>query len=264
MTFKKIISPFLLLILVFMLVQPVRSQILISILLGDKLNSGAIEFGLTGGLNRTYMYQTQNAKGLNHFNLGFYFDFRLKKDMPWYVYTGVLVKSEMGASNIEPYILGDEDLDSVMADGYINRYVNYFHVPITMKYRFKSNVFVLGGFQLGLRHRARDEFTNSIYDNDDLVFKHDTRENYRRLDAGVTAGIGYKFRYGAMMNMGVRYYQGFIDVFKDDFKQDYGYALNTSLYLFFEIPIGAERKTRPPEEERKYKREQRRKSKGKE
>jgi hypothetical protein len=170
----------------------------------------------------------------------------------------------MGASNIDPYILGDEDLDSVMADGYINRYVNYFNVPITLKYRFKNNMFVLGGFQLGLRYKARDEFTNSIYESDDIVFKHETRDNYRRIDAGVTAGIGFKFRYGVMMNMGLRYYQGFTDVFRNEFKQDYGYTLNSSLYVFFEIPIGVQRKLRPPQEERKYKREQRKKSKGKE
>ena len=260
----KIFYPLVFLIFLFAYIQPARSQILISILLGDKLNTGAIEFGLTGGLNRTYMSQTQNAKGLNHFNLGFYFDFRLKKDMPWFVYTGVLVKSNMGASNIDPYILGDEDLDSVMADGYINRYVNYFNVPITLKYRFKSNLFVLGGFQLGLRYKARDEFTNSIYESDDIVYKHETRDNYRRIDAGVTAGIGYKFRYGVMVNMGLRYYQGFIDVFRNDFKQDYGYTLNSSLYVFFEIPIGVQRKLRPLEEERKYKQEQKKKNKNKE
>jgi hypothetical protein len=264
MTSRKIISPLLIIAFLFLFLQPVRSQILISILLGDKLNSGAIEFGLTGGLNRSYLFHTNNAKGLNHFNLGFYFDFRLKEGSPWYLYTGVLVKSEMGASKIDPYILGDEDLDSVMADGYINRYINYFKVPIAAKYKFKNNIFLLGGFQLALRHKARDEFTNSIYETDDIVYKHKTQDNYRRIDAGVTAGIGYKFRYGAMMNMGLRYYQGFVDIYKGDFKQDYGYDTNSSLYVFFEIPIGAKRNIRPEEETRKYKREQRKQAKNKE
>ena len=261
---KKLYSLFLIIAFTFLFFQPARSQILISILLGDKLNTGAIEFGLTGGFNRTYMFQTPNSKGLSHFNLGFYFDFKLNKDKPWYVYTGVLVKSNMGASNIDPYILGDDDLDSVMADGYINRFANYFNVPITLKYRFKNNIFVLGGFQVALRYKARDEFTNTIYEKDDIVYKHETRDNYRRIDGGVTAGVGFKFRYGVMMNMGLRYYQGFTEVFRNDFKQVYGYTLNSSLYLFFEIPIGVQRKIRPPQEERKYKREQRRENKNKE
>ena len=220
-----------------------RSQILISILLGDKLNNGTIEFGLTGGFNRTWMYQTENAEGINHFNLGFYFDFRLKKDMPWYVYTGVLVKSEMGASNIDTYPLGNPEVDSAMAGGTVNRYIKYFMVPLTIKYRFKNNIFVLAGGQVSLRHKATDEFTNTIYNKDDLVFKNKTSDNYRRLDAGLTAAAGYKFRYGAMMNIGVRYYYGLVDVFKTG--TGLGYATNSALFVFAEIPIGAERQIRP-------------------
>lgn len=225
---------------------PAKSQILISILLGDKLNSGAIEFGLTGGLNKTYMMQTEEAKGLNHFNLGFYFDFRLKKETGWYLYTGVLVKSEMGASNVPLYSLSDPDLDSALSGGSINRIIRYFNVPITIKHRFKNNIFVLGGAQLGLRTRAQDEFTNSINNDDDLVYKHDSRDYYRRIDAGLTAGAGFKFPYGAMMNVGARYYYGLTDVFTEG----HGYATHSALYIFAEIPIGAERKVRPPREKK--------------
>ena len=81
----RLLKPLVLLIGLMMLSNLSRSQILISILLGDKLNSGAIEFGLTGGLNRTYMLQTENSKGLNQFNIGFYFDFKLKKETGWLV-----------------------------------------------------------------------------------------------------------------------------------------------------------------------------------
>ena len=245
----RLIKPLIILLSLMMLSSLSRSQILISILLGDKLNSGAIEFGLTGGLDRTYMIQTEGAKGLNQFNIGFYFDFRLKKETGWFLYTGCLVKSGMGASNVAIYSLDNPDLDSTMVGGSINRKISYFNVPITIKYRFKSNIFVLAGTQLGLRHRATDEFTNTINNTDDLVYKHDTRDYYRRIDAGLTAGIGYKFRYGTMMNMGVRYYYGLADVFNEG----YGYATNSALYVFAEIPIGAERKVRPPREKKRKK-----------
>lgn len=238
----RLLKPLIILLCLMMLSNLSRSQILISILLGDKLNSGAIEFGLTGGFNRTYMLQTEGAKGLNQFNIGFYFDFKLKKESGWYLYTACLVKGGMGASNVPLYPLDDPELDSTMLGGSINRKISYFNVPITIKHRFKNNVFVLAGAQLGLRHRATDEFTNTINNTDDLVYKHDTRDYYRRIDAGLTAGIGYKFRYGAMMNMGVRYYYGLADVFKEG----YGYATNSALYVFAEIPIGVDRKIRPP------------------
>jgi hypothetical protein len=232
------------LLIMLMFAAPARSQILISILLGDMLNTGAIEFGLTGGFNRTYMLETEGSKGLNNFNLGFYFDIRLKKETTWYLYTGCLVKSNMGASNIAVYSVNDVYLDSVMASGSINRIVQYFNVPVAVKYRFKSNVFVLGGAQLGLRYKARDEFTNTIDNKNDIVYKHVTKDNYNRIDAGLTAGMGYKFPYGVMMNLGVRYYYGLANVFREG----HGYAKNSALYVFAEIPIGAERKVRPPKE----------------
>jgi hypothetical protein len=160
----------------------------------------------------------------------------------------------MGASDVAVYSLDDQNLDSVMSDGYINRIVSYFNVPIALKYRFKNNIFVLGGAQLGLRHKAMDEFTSSIEKKDDIVYKEETKDNYRRIDAGATLGAGYKFRYGVMMNIGVRYYYGFSNVFKGQFKADYGPTTNSSLYVFAEIPIGAERKVRPPKEEKDKKR----------
>lgn len=248
MKISKIILYTIIFILLAGSINQARSQILISILLGDKLNSGAIEFGLTGGLNRTHMFPMKETTGLNHFNLGFYFDFRIKKDMPWYIYTGCLVKSEMGASNISVYSLDNPYFDSVMADGYINRIIPYFNVPLTVKYRFKNNIFVLAGAQLGLMNRATDEFTNEIERKDDIIYKEDTKKQYNRIDAGATIGAGYKFRYGAMMNIGVRYYYGLTNVFKEDFKVRYGNTTNSSLYIFAEIPIGAKRKTRPPRE----------------
>ncbi len=45
-----------------------KSQILISILLGDKLNTGAIEFGLTGGFNRNNLIGLKDAGGQNNGN----------------------------------------------------------------------------------------------------------------------------------------------------------------------------------------------------
>lgn len=244
----KILKPLIILFCLLLVTNISRSQILISILLGKHLNSGAIEFGMTGGFNRTYMYQIKDAEGLNHFNLGFYFDLKLKKETNWFLYTGVLVKSEMGASNIEVYPTGDEDIDEAMTEGSINRVIRYFNVPITVKHRFKNNLFVLGGAQLGLRHKASDEFVNNINDND-LVYNFDSRDYYRRIDAGFTAGAGYKFRYGAMMNIGLRYYHGLVDVFKEG----HGYASNSALYVFAEIPIGAKRNVRPPHEKKEKK-----------
>ena len=74
-----------------------NSQVLISLLLGDKLNSGKIEFGLEGGYAMTNILKEPNAEHLNTFFLGFYFDILLKKDSrkgynsSLYVYANILI-----------------------------------------------------------------------------------------------------------------------------------------------------------------------------
>src|SRR4051812_8872102 len=82
-----------------------NAQVLISILLGDKLNSGKIEFGLAGGLDISSIKNLEDSKSLTGFNLGFYFDIKLKD--PWMLNTGVIVKSPMGAKGLPVYSLND-------------------------------------------------------------------------------------------------------------------------------------------------------------
>src|SRR6187397_2495915 len=100
-----------LIIVLLLFANAARSQVLISILLGDKLNSGKIEFGLEGGANWSTIKNLDGAKNLTSFNLGFYFDFKLK-DTSWMLNTGVIVKSTMGADKLPVYSLGDPSLDN--------------------------------------------------------------------------------------------------------------------------------------------------------
>src|SRR3954454_6772958 len=97
-----------------------NSQVLISILLGDKLNSGKIEFGLEGGVNWSTIKNLQGAKSLPGFNLGFYFDIKLKNPS-WMLNTGVIVKSPMGADGLANYSLKNTYLDSAFAGGSVTR-----------------------------------------------------------------------------------------------------------------------------------------------
>ena len=68
-----------------------QSQVLIALLLGDKLNTGKIEFGLDGGVNFANINSMDSNDWFRKWNLGFYFDIKMKEQ--WYLNTGVLVKS---------------------------------------------------------------------------------------------------------------------------------------------------------------------------
>ena len=75
-----------------------HSQILISLLLGDKLNSDKIEFGIDGGFNWSQIGNLDSSSSYRTFNLGFYFDILV--DDTWSIYTGVLVKSNLGTDDL--------------------------------------------------------------------------------------------------------------------------------------------------------------------
>ena len=228
-------------------VHAARTQVLISILLGDKLNTGQIEFGLEGGANWSTIKNIDGAKNLTSFNLGFYFDFKLKNPS-WMLNTGVIVKSTMGADELPVYPLGNPDLDNSFAGGKIARKINYFNVPIMMKYTFKNHIYLKGGTQLGLRYKAFDEFKNSINDEDDLKYKLDIKDQYHPIDAGLAFGAGYRFMKGNGMNFGLQYYLGLIDIKIDDSSPN---QFNRVLYLTAGIPIGKnpkKKKTNPEEQ----------------
>ena len=223
-----------LIICLFLFANAARTQVLISILLGDKLNSGKIEFGLDGGANWSTIKNLDGAKNLTGFNLGFYFDFKLKNPS-WMLNTGVIVKSNMGADELPVYTLGDPDLDNAFSGGKISRKINYFNVPVMMKYNFKNHIYVKGGVQLGLRYKAIDEFKNSLNDEDDLKYKLDIKDQFHPIDAGLAFGAGYRLMKGNGMNIGLQYYLGLIDIKIDDSTPD---QYNRVLYLTVGIPIG--------------------------
>jgi hypothetical protein len=209
-----------------------NSQVLISLVLGDKVNSDKLEFGLDGGVNWLNMTNTDNAKQLFDWNLGFYFDFKMSQNL--FIHTGVIVKSKMGTSGITPYSLNNQDLDTLFLGGNVDRKINYFNVPVMLRYRFVNYIHAEAGIQLGLRYSAFDIFSKEIYAEDDLTFKNDIRDNYTRLDAGGIAGIGYKLQQGEGITLSVRYYYGFVDV--DKILS--GKQQNSALYLCASIPIG--------------------------
>ena len=230
-----------LLITAFLLIHASSSpQVLISIIFGDKLNSGKVEFGLEGGANWSTIHSLEGAKTLTGFNLGFYFDIKLKNPS-WMINTGVIVKSPMGANNLPVYSLNNDTLDKAFAGGYIQRKLRYFNVPILLKYKFRNNLFIKGGVQLGLHYNAFDEFFNTVIEEDDLNYKVKIKDQIHTIDAGLAFGIGYRLLKGNGMNLNLQYYYGLTDIMKDDLVPG---QHNRVLYLTAGIPIGKNQKTK--------------------
>jgi hypothetical protein len=213
-----------------------NAQVLITFLLGDALNTEKIEFGLVGGMNRSYINDIVSSKGMNNFNLGFYFHILMKNNS--YLSTGVLVKSNVGATGMPVYSLDDPDFDAVFKDGTLTKKIPAFYVPILFHQRFNNRWYIEAGPQLGLIHQCVDIFEASKLGGD-LKFTLDVKDQYKHFDAGLLGGVGYKFKKQVKsMAVGINYYYGLVDVSTNpDMK-----IKNSSIYFYMKIPIGVEKK----------------------
>jgi hypothetical protein len=253
---KKFIKVIIAAALLFSYSYTANSQVLISLLLGDKLNSPKLKFGLDGGFTLTSISNLGQSKYNPGWDLGFYFDFMLKENPHWYLHTGVIVKSTMGADALNPYHLTNADstsLDSIFVNGSVDRKLNYFNVPVLARYKFEKDIFVELGVMLGLLYKAHDEFYTDVNNKKDLTFDNEVRDLYKRFDAGGMAGIGYHFSKGTGTDIGIRYYYGFMDILKDNPSLA---QRNSSLFVYIAIPIGAGEKAKEKNAAAKKKKEE--------
>lgn len=230
-----------------------HSQVIISLLFGDELNSDKVKFGLDGGVNFSSLTGIEKAKFMENFNLGLYFDIQLKENSNWYVHTGALLKSDMGARGIEPYSLDESYLDSSFIGGSIERTLKYINIPALVRYKFTSHLFIEAGPLLGVLTKATDEFYNVIEKDEDISLNNKVTDQYVWYDAGLQAGFGYHLLKGTGINFGVRYYQGFVNVFKEKSADP---SRNQSIYLFLSIPVGAGEKSQAKKAEKKSMKDQ--------
>jgi hypothetical protein len=106
---------------------------------------------------------------------------------------------------------------------------------------------------LGVMTRATDVFYNTLKKDEDLSYKYKVTDRYKWFDAGVVAGIGYHLLKGTGVNFGIRYYQGLMDVLKDNSSDP---VLNQSVYLFVSIPVGAGEKAKGKKAEKENRKNQ--------
>jgi hypothetical protein len=219
------------LIVIMLLSVNLHSQVLLSLIFGDKLNSEGLEFGLEGGMNWSNISNLDADKSLSSFNLGFYFDFKLKNQ--WNLYTGVLVKAKMGDLNLSEDDLVFLEVTPNAEAGEYSQKLNYFIVPALLKYNFENRIYVEAGPQFGLMYKSWVEF---LADNDDrsIRTRDYNKDNINKLDVGFTIGTGYKLMKDNGMTLGIKYYNGLTNVYSGR-----SGTRNSSLFLKVNIPIGA-------------------------
>ncbi len=227
-------------ICLFLLLTPAGAsgQVLISILFGDKLQSDNLEFGLTVGGNFSTLSGVEEAKWRNSLAIGLYFDIKLSER--FFLHAAAIPKSELGARKILPYSLGDANLDSVFSESQVERILGYIHVPTLVRYKFPSHLGLEFGPVTTIRFKGRhvDEFSVDV-NGDEVDVRREIGGETRPFDFGASLGAYYKFAKGQGIEVNLRYYHGFLDIFKNsDLRDIYPTQRNRSIRLLVHIPIG--------------------------
>ncbi|MDI3320659.1 outer membrane beta-barrel protein [Pinibacter soli] len=207
-----------------------QSQVIISLLFGDKLNSEKLNFGLLVGNSWAHLSDYKTSSSLSNFNLGLYLS--LKMSERFFLQFDAMAKYRLGSKGLPVYNLNDVPLDTLFATGHVKRELNYLGLVTTAQYRAFNYFNIEAGPQIILRTKAKDIFYTDR-NNGTLNFEKDISDAATRFDIGAMTGISYQIK-GNGVKIGVRYYFGFIDIFP----QDAGSNTNRSFQLGAYIPVG--------------------------
>jgi len=251
----------LLILILLFIGYSLQSQVLISLLFGDKLNSDGLEFGLEGGFNHSTITGLESNNSLSEFYLGFYFDIRLKDQ--WSLDTGFMVKSTLGNDDLTENDLNFLHAEIHEEEGRYEQKMSYWLLPVLVKYKFKNYIYVEAGTQFGLMRKGWVEFNSNI-DDKNIRIKETNTDMINRFDMGIVAGTGFTLLKGIGWTIGAKYYYGFLDVYKER-----SGTKNSSLFLKMNIPIGLSEKSKEEiqefkaqnKEKKKIKKEERKKNK---
>ena len=245
---------FILIIGLLILSINVKSQVLITLIFGDKLNTPDLEFGLEGGMSWSRISGMDSQSFLQNWDLGFYFDIRIKNQ--WFLYTGVLVKATLGLDKLTTNDLDFLGTDTYPDNGNYAQKINYFLIPALINYKFKSRIYLEAGPQFGLRTKAWVEYEADI-DGKDAIIKEFNKDAIKRLDVGILGGAGYRFSERITgWTIGVKYYYGFVDVYKNR-----SGTKNNTIFLKLNVPIGAGEKAKAKNAKKAAEKEEKKKAK---
>ena len=228
---KKTILTFLLFFISMLSVTPVRAQLLMALIFGDKLNNGNLTFGIALGGNWSTLGGYNDNKSLRSFAAGLHFAWKVNPK--FYLQGEAMASTPGGADEMPKYSLG-MPLDSIYAEGTLSRKINYFGLTLAPRYHFYKSLFVEGGAIINMR-------SNKVYDtfeveNEDVTQTHkeQLKDGITRFDAGAMGGVGCVLKNGEGIKFGVRYYYGMVDIFKNDA----GMNNNSCFSIFGAVPVG--------------------------
>lgn len=213
---------------------PVKSQVIIGLLFGEKLNNGNIEFGLNGIINYSNIDGLDNGGSpRSKFGFGLYLDYKISDK--FILATSFFFASPKGQVNFnatDPFFTTPDSTLFPPADLTTERVLNYFELPIMLEYRPMPNVGLGFGGYISVLTKAQDYYANTFNDID-ASYVVDIRDDMNRLDYGLMGSVHFHFNGDPGSQIRLSYMLGLNELFKEP----YAAAYNETFQLAVLIPI---------------------------
>lgn len=212
------------------------AQPLIMLLVGDKIASDNFVGGITGGINLTQLSNVPNAKAQLSWSFGASLHWKLSDE--WHFSPEIYFKSPGGADGMTGLWNAQPSIDTNLTDREEWTSLSYVAIPLIMKYRI-DRFYLFAGPQVSYLVAATDNISGTGPEGASITSEKLAFWRMNRWDAGVVAGAEILLvpEYGInSLRLGVRYYQGFLDVTKDDVSNS-----NSGVSVSIGIPIGGKR-----------------------
>ncbi len=215
-----------------------HSQVLIALLLGDKLNSDKFELGVRLAGN---FQSLANIKCDSRFSIGFGVYGILKLNEKLSLQPELLFKDPRGAAGLLPETFGNADLDPLLADASVTMKLSYVTLPVLLKYSLTPQLSLGCGPQIGFLTGATNVYVAEVFAADDLVFKDKIKPALNDLDFALAFNLEYKLMRQRAIRIGFRYYLGLTDIFKTNPGEP---VKNSVFQINLSIPLGGKAKAK--------------------
>lgn len=214
-----------------------HSQVLIALLLGDKLDSDKFELGVRLAGNWQGLTGIEGSD--THFRIGFGVYGTLKLSEKLSLQPELLFKDPRGAAGLSPETFGQADLDPLLEDAAVTMKLTYLSLPILLKYSLTPQLSLGFGPQIGYLTSATNVYVAEVFAADDLVFKDKIKSALSDFDLALGFNLEYKLLKKNGIHIGLRYYLGLTDIYKNN----PGNPVKNSVFqINLGIPLGGKAK----------------------
>lgn len=196
-----------------LVLKPAQAQVLVGAVLGGLLSSPTFNIGFDIGMNLSDLDGMDGAHVATGKMFGLFASWRFSEH--YHLWFGLEPLSSKGARDATPVPLGDPALDPLIAQGRLDRRLDYIDIPVLLQFAPQRDAgFRFGvGAQLAVLLSAKDRYDAMTPQGTAVVIERDIEDAVHPVDAGLAADVEYRIPK-LPLAIGLRYYAGLTTLFR--------------------------------------------------